>query len=64
MASSADQKTRQLYEFGPFRVDPDKGLLLRDNGAIPLAPKAFQVLVLMRRKKEAARRKSSQKMNC
>jgi len=53
MASSADQKTRQLYEFGPFRVDPEKELLLRDNQAIPLAPKAFQVLlVLVRRKKE------------
>jgi len=53
MASSADPKTRQLYEFGPFRVDPEKELLLRDNEAIPLAPKAFQVLlVLMRRKKE------------
>ncbi|MFY9675835.1 MAG: winged helix-turn-helix domain-containing protein [Terriglobales bacterium] len=53
MALSADQKTRQLYEFGPFRVDPEKELLLRDNQSIPLAPKAFQVLlVLMRRKQE------------
>jgi DNA-binding winged helix-turn-helix (wHTH) protein len=53
MASNADQKTRQLYEFGPFRLDPEKELLLRDNQAIPLAPKAFQVLlVLLRRKKE------------
>jgi DNA-binding winged helix-turn-helix (wHTH) protein/tetratricopeptide (TPR) repeat protein len=53
MTASADQKTRQLYEFGPFRVDPEKELLLRDNEAIPLAPKAFQVLlVLVRSKKE------------
>jgi eukaryotic-like serine/threonine-protein kinase len=53
MAVSADQKTRQLYAFGPFRVDPQKELLLRDNETIPLAPKAFQVLlVLMRSKKE------------
>ena len=53
MAVSADQKTRQLYAFGPFRVDPQKQLLLRDNEAIPVAPKAFQVLlVLMRSKKE------------
>ena len=53
MASSADQKTKQLYEFGPFRVDPEKELLLRDKESIPLAPKAFQVLlVLMRRKQE------------
>jgi eukaryotic-like serine/threonine-protein kinase len=53
MASSADPKPRQFYEFGPFRVDPEKELLLRDNEAIALAPKAFQVLLaLMRRKKE------------
>jgi len=53
MASSANQTTKRLYEFGPFRVDPEKELLLRDNQAIPLAPKAFQVLlVLMRRKQE------------
>jgi eukaryotic-like serine/threonine-protein kinase len=53
MATSADQKPKQLYEFGPFRVDPEKELLLRDNEAIPLAPKALQVLlVLMRSKKE------------
>ena len=60
MASSADQKTKQLYEFGPFRVDPEKELLLRDKESIPLSPKAFQVLlVLMRRN-----RNSSRKMNC
>jgi DNA-binding winged helix-turn-helix (wHTH) protein/tetratricopeptide (TPR) repeat protein len=53
MTASADQKTRQLYEFGAFRLDPQKELLLRDNEAIPLAPKAFQVLlVLVRSKKE------------
>ena len=53
MAPSEDQKARQLYEFGPFRLDPEKELLLRDNESIPLAPKAFQVLlVLVRSKKE------------
>src|ERR1700751_5098135 len=53
MAAGADQKIKQLYEFGPFRVDPEKELLLRDTEAIPLAPKAFQVLlVLLSRKKE------------
>jgi eukaryotic-like serine/threonine-protein kinase len=53
MASHGDRKNGHLYEFGPFRVDPEKELLLRDNEAIPLAPKAFQVLlVLVRRKKE------------
>jgi eukaryotic-like serine/threonine-protein kinase len=53
MATSADPKAKHLYEFGPFRVDPEKELLLRDDEAIPLAPKAFQVLlVLISRKKE------------
>ena len=53
MAASPYQKTRRLYEFGPFRVDADKELLLRDNEAVPLSPKAFQVLlVLIRRQKE------------
>jgi DNA-binding winged helix-turn-helix (wHTH) protein/tetratricopeptide (TPR) repeat protein len=49
MASSADQKTRQLYRFGPFRVDPEKELLLRDDEAVPIAPKTFQVLLVLMR---------------
>src|SRR5216683_5995903 len=53
MTASADQKTRRLYEFGSFRVDPEKELLLRGNETVPLAPKTFQVLlVLMHHKKE------------
>lgn len=53
MASSVDQETKQLYGFGPFRVDPDKELLLREDEAVPIAPKAFQVLlVLMRHSKQ------------
>lgn len=53
MAPGADQREKQLYEFGPFRVDPEKELLLRDNETIPLTPKAFQVLlVLIRNKRE------------
>jgi eukaryotic-like serine/threonine-protein kinase len=51
MATSADRKTRQLYEFGPFRVDTEKELLLRDDETIPLAPKAFQVLLVLIRSK-------------
>ena len=53
MAASTEQKNRQLYGFGPFRVDPEKGLLLREDEAVPIAPKAFQVLlVLMRHGKQ------------
>jgi len=53
MAVGADQRIRKLYEFGPFRVDPDKELLLREDETVPLAPKAFQILlVLIRHSKE------------
>jgi DNA-binding winged helix-turn-helix (wHTH) protein/Flp pilus assembly protein TadD len=53
MAAGPDQSTKQLYEFGPFRVDAEKEILLRGDEAVPLAPKTFQVLlVLMRNKKE------------
>jgi DNA-binding winged helix-turn-helix (wHTH) protein/tetratricopeptide (TPR) repeat protein len=53
MAVSINRTGRQLYGFGPFRVDPEKELLLRDDEAVPLAPKAFQVLlVLMRHSKQ------------
>src|SRR5215831_15372044 len=53
MAAGADQKIKQLYEFGPFRVDPEKELLLRDRETVALAPKAFQILlVLVRHSKE------------
>jgi len=52
MSVGADQKIK-LYEFGPFRVDPEKELLLRGNETIPLTPKTFQILlVLIRHGKE------------
>jgi DNA-binding winged helix-turn-helix (wHTH) protein len=37
----------QLLEFGPFRVDPDQRLLLRDQQPIPLSPKAFDLLLVL-----------------
>jgi DNA-binding winged helix-turn-helix (wHTH) protein/tetratricopeptide (TPR) repeat protein len=53
MAASADAKTGQRYEFGPFQVVPDKDLLLRGDEVVPIAPKAFQVLlVLLRHSKQ------------
>ncbi|HKS42669.1 MAG TPA: winged helix-turn-helix domain-containing protein [Blastocatellia bacterium] len=33
-----------MYEFGPFRLDIEKRLLLRDGEAIHLSPKAFDTL--------------------
>ncbi len=38
-----------LYEFGPFRVDPEKQLLLRDNQPVPVTPKTFETLLLLLR---------------
>src|SRR5262249_5308543 len=53
MPTSTDHKENQPYQFGPFRVDADKELLQRGDEIIPLAPKAFQILlVLMRHGKE------------
>jgi DNA-binding winged helix-turn-helix (wHTH) protein len=53
MDASADWKPRQLYGFGPFRLDPDKELLLRQDETVLIAPKAFQVLlVLIRNNKQ------------
>ena len=53
MATGADQRVKQLYEFGSFRVDPDKELLLRGSETVPLTPKTFQILlVLVRHSKE------------
>src|ERR1700685_2435751 len=41
---------RQLLEFGPFRLDPEQRLLLRDQHPVPLSPKAFDLLhVLLQR---------------
>src|ERR1700722_9616973 len=36
-----------FYEFGPFRVDPDKQLLLRQNQPIAITPKAFETLLIL-----------------
>src|SRR5258708_357372 len=38
---------KHLYEFGPFRLDPTERLLLRNNQTVPLAPKAFDTLLLL-----------------
>jgi len=41
-------KERQsFYEFGPYRVDPEERLLLRDQQPIPLPPKVFETLLIL-----------------
>jgi DNA-binding winged helix-turn-helix (wHTH) protein/tetratricopeptide (TPR) repeat protein len=48
---NADAKV--VYEFGPFRMDPEKQVLLRDGQLIAVTPKAFEtLLVLVRRGRE------------
>ena len=55
MPGVLDESRRELYEFGPFRVDADKEVLFRDGQPVPLTPKAFQILlVLVRRGGEIA----------
>ena len=36
-----------MYEFGPFRLDPAKRLLLRGEDPVALTPKAFETLLLL-----------------
>jgi hypothetical protein len=47
MSASETQIGKELYEFGSFRVDPAKQLLLHDGESVPLTPKAFQLLLVL-----------------
>ena len=38
---------KRFYEFGPFRIDPARDLLLRADEPIPLTSKAFQTLLVL-----------------
>ena len=40
-------KEKHFYQFGPFRIDPNHRLLLRDAKPVPLQPKAFDILVVL-----------------
>jgi DNA-binding winged helix-turn-helix (wHTH) protein/Tol biopolymer transport system component len=44
---TANRDTPQLYEFGPFRLDPAERKLQRGNEIMALTPKAFDTLVLL-----------------
>jgi Tol biopolymer transport system component/DNA-binding winged helix-turn-helix (wHTH) protein len=39
--------TKHFYEFGVFRIDVNKRLLLKDGETVPLTPKAFDTLLLL-----------------
>ncbi|PWT94468.1 MAG: hypothetical protein C5B55_02705, partial [Blastocatellia bacterium] len=38
---------RHVYEFGPFRLDPEKHRLSRDGEPVHLSPKALETLVVL-----------------
>jgi DNA-binding winged helix-turn-helix (wHTH) protein len=42
--------TEEVYEFGPFTLDVGERRLLNDGHAVPLAPKAYDVLVALVRR--------------
>jgi DNA-binding winged helix-turn-helix (wHTH) protein len=41
------KKTKHFYEFGPFRMDTDRHLLLRAGEPVPLTSKAFETLLVL-----------------
>jgi len=47
MSKSPSPRVKELYEFGPFRVDPEKETLLRAGEPVPLTPKTFQILLVL-----------------
>ena len=53
MAAGPTPNGKEQYQFGPFRVDPRKEVLLREGEPVSLTPKSFQILlVLVRHHKE------------
>ena len=38
---------KRFYDFGVFRIDATKRLLLKDGEPLPLTPKAFDTLLLL-----------------
>ena len=38
---------KPTYEFGPFRLDPERGLLLRDGQPVPLTQKSLETLLVL-----------------
>src|SRR5215471_6874994 len=41
------QSAQPFYEFGPFRIDAAKRLLLREGSVVPLTPKCFDILLAL-----------------
>src|SRR5579864_860608 len=47
VAGHLRQDTAELYEFGPFRLEPAERKLSRNDELVVLTPKAFDTLVLL-----------------
>jgi len=41
------RQAKHFYAFGPFRLDPEKRVLVRDGKPVPLAPKAIEALLVL-----------------
>jgi Tol biopolymer transport system component/DNA-binding winged helix-turn-helix (wHTH) protein len=46
-SEAANRDTPQIYEFGPFRLEPSERKLQRGNEIVALTPKAFDTLLLL-----------------
>jgi DNA-binding winged helix-turn-helix (wHTH) protein/TolB-like protein/Flp pilus assembly protein TadD len=42
-----DEQAKHFYEFGPYRIDVNNCLLLRDSEVVTLPPKAFDLLMVL-----------------
>ena len=40
-------RQKQIYEFGPYRLDAAERLLMRDSEVVPLQPKVFDLLLAL-----------------
>ncbi|WP_157899113.1 winged helix-turn-helix domain-containing protein [Luteitalea pratensis] len=47
VGTSMSSGTIHLYEFGPYRLDVQRHVLLRADRIVPLAPKTFDLLLLL-----------------
>lgn len=41
------QQARHFYDFGPYRLETNERILLRDGRHVPLTPKAFETLLVL-----------------
>jgi hypothetical protein len=50
--ADVSMESKRFYEFGPFRIDLEERQLLRGEEPVPLAPKAFETLLILVRSSE------------